>query len=192
MREEYVRGIASKDYVRDVARAVGEGRPIQDLGRRAIEAIDADMRIVNEVAQGLQQQIFGIRTLMQLYPDKGGSVTITGASPPATAQVVITSPPATPDLMTPPATVEPNGGLTEAQKLRIMDLAVAVIRERGVKKHIDPDDFLKVLAANGERLNVQQPRSVAGSFLYRARLRVQRNGHDAQGSLLKPAEAGKS
>jgi hypothetical protein len=186
--EDATRQFVLHDYVRDIAKAVGENRPIQELGQRAIDKIESEQRAVNEIIGILQQQIYGIRTLMQLYPEKvGATVTVV---PGARAASTATAPPAAPDLTTPPA-VNITGGLTEAQRLRVMELAVEFVRERGSKAPILPEDFLALLNSKGVRLPVQHPRSVAGTFLYRAKERVKKNGHGPQGSLLPPVEFGK-
>jgi hypothetical protein len=183
----------ARDYVREIAKAVGDGQPIQELGRRLITEIDRDIRVLSEKGSALQQQVFTIRSLMQMYPEVG-TLEAHGQAV-ATGSVSISAPPPTPDLTSPSVSIsgwEPVTGLAEAKKVSVMAEAVAMVRERGLKAKIEPEEFLARLAAKGEPLeNVKWPKAVAGSFIYRARERLKRNGN-GQGSLLKPAEAGKS
>jgi hypothetical protein len=178
---------SERDYVIEIIKALAAEKPIQEIGQRVLDEIDNDMRVYQERVAGLQQQVFTIRGLMQRYPDAAAANGQRGRG-------AVSTPLATPDVTTP--TVggwEQPKGLTEEQKLKIFAQAISLVRERGVKKHISTEEFLQRLASQGEHLeNVQQPKAVAGSFLYRARERVKKNGQGSQGSLLKPAEAGES
>lgn len=163
-----------RDYVKAVAKAIAEGKPIGSLGRALL------VEIQNE-RNRLQQQVIAIQNLMAIYPDKPPPVPKASVPQPST-------PPPTPDLVTP--TVSDGSGLTEGQKHKIMELAVGLIQQRGLKKPIDPGDLIALLESQGEHLDVQQPKSVAGVYLYRARQRVAKaNGHEP-GSSSRPAKAG--
>jgi hypothetical protein len=162
-----------RDYVRQVAKAVGDQEPIQELGTRLINEISAEMVVLNERMSGYQQQIMAIRTLMSMYPD-----TVTGEGHAASRGSAISTPPATRELTTPSGGGWiPITGLTEGQKLKVMAAAVSLVREQGARANVDL--LLARLTEQGEELaNVAQPRSVAGSFLYRARLRLKKSGEN--------------
>jgi len=146
-----------KDFVKPVAKALAENQSIQEIGRQQLVEIE-------EEKGRLAQQAIAIKTLMALYAKvvpsakarAAGTVTITAVAPPP----------------------EPtSGGLTDAQRLKIMDLALDAYQHG---QEPTPDDVLEMLAAQGEKLAVQHPRSVVGTFLYRAKQRVAKaNGNGA-------------
>lgn len=167
-----------RDYVREIARAVADDKPVGALGKTLINEI-------NRERSNLAHQIMLIQNLMDRYPDKlemHGQARSRGS---ATLGI-----PTTPDAAVPPIS---NGkGLTPGQKQKIMELTVAMVRDRGVRTEIDPQEVIDALTEQGEHLGVQQPRSVVGIYLYRARERVRKEMANGQGSLLKSANAGKS
>jgi hypothetical protein len=172
-----------RDYVREMARAVADGKSVGTLGKALLTEI-------NRERSNLGYQAMLIQNLMVRYPDKpleahGHAI--------STGTFTLGTPPATPDVVTP--TVSDGKGLTAGQKEKLMEIAESLVRERGVRRQIDPQEVLDLLAARGEHLAVQQPRSLVGMYLYRARQRekAKPNGSNgSQGSLLRSADAGKS
>jgi hypothetical protein len=168
-----------RDYVRELARAVADGKSVTTLGKALLNEI-------NRERSNLGHQAMLIQNLMDRYPDKLEAHGQAKSSGTAT----LGTPPATPDVVTP--TVSDGNGLTPGQKATLMEIAETLVRERGVKVAIDPKEVIDLLAAQGEHLAVQQPRSLVGMYLYRAREREKTKANGSNGSLFKPAEAGKS
>ncbi len=177
-----------RDYAREVARVWGEHKPVQELGQRVIAEIDGEMRELQAKVSDLQQQITMIRMFMATdaaaRPNGKGSNNGHAPEVKGTGDV---SPMSVADELD----AVDQEGAAEAERARIMEIAMGIVAQKGHRKSIPPDVLLRELDARGIKLDVTHPRSVAGSFLYRAKMRARKNA-DVQGSLLKPAEAGKS
>src|SRR5438105_14711912 len=98
-----------RDYVREIAKAVADGKSVTTLGKTLLNEI-------NRERSNLAHQGMLIQNLMDRYPDK--PVEMHGqARNSGTATLGI--PPATPDVVTP--TVSNGNGLTDDQKEMLMD-----------------------------------------------------------------------